>query len=574
MHLGSIVNRPVTSPPSPPLAGEGGQGVRAFALNTHQVLTIVLFIALFTMAVRVPVDTDTWWHLRSGQYIVETRSIPRTDPFSFTRAGAPWIDQSWLAQVLLYGVSRWAGVPGLAILVAGLVVLAFAFVYRQCEGDRFLRAFTLILAATVSSVIWAARPQMLSFVLTAVVGHVLYRYKRSGLTSPPTPPLIGEGRKTPPSLVGKGAGGLGLLWLPPIFLLWVNLHAGYAAGFILVGCTLAGEVANRLLEQRDVPALSWRDIGRLAGVAALSALVIPLNPNGAQMLLYPFKTVNIGVLRDFIQEWASPNFHQLYQQPFIWLLLAVIVTLGLSRRAADITDLLLVGVFAYMGLLAGRNVALFALVAAPVVVRYGDATLRELRRERLARLGILRPRPMPRLAPALKVANWLIVLLIIAAAGAKIWMALQPAVVEQALAATVPLHAAEYLHEQRPAGPMFNSYNWGGFLLWALYPDYRVFVDGRTDLYDDAFLRDYLKVVMARPGWEAVLERYEVNLIVIERDSVLATVLALTPDPSPTLRERGEARIPGSARPEDGGRGGWRLVYSDDLAAVFVREGR
>lgn len=536
MNLGSIANRPLT----PPLRGEGKSGLvtRIFALNMHQVLTIVLFIALFTMAVRVPMDTDTWWHLRSGQsIIVETRGIPRTDPFSFTKAGEPWIDQSWLAQAMLYGISRWGGVPGLALLVAALATLAFAFVYRQCEGDRFLRAFTLVLAATVASVIWAARPQMLSFLLTAVVGYVLYRYKRACLT--------------PPELSSrKGARELGLLWLPLIFLLWVNLHAGYAAGFILLGCYLIGEVANRLLEQRDVPALSWRDIGRLVGVAALSVLVIPLNPNGAQMLLYPFKTVNIGVLQDFIQEWASPNFHELFQQPFIWLLLAVIVALGLSRRAADITDLLLVGVFAYMGLLAGRNVALFALVAAPVVVRYGDAALRELRRERLARLGILRPRPISRLSSIQAVLNWLILLLVALAATLKIWVALQPETVEQALAATVPLRAAEYLRDQRPAGPMFNSYNWGGFLIWALYPDYRVFVDGRTDLYDDAFLRDYLKVVMARPGWEEVLERYGVNLIVIERDSVLATFL------------------------ESGEPGGWRLAYSDDQAAVFVREGR
>lgn len=539
MNLGSIANRPLPPPPAPPLRGEGKSGLvtRIFALNMHQVLVSVLFIALFTMAVRVPVDTDTWWHLRSGQYIVETRGIPRTDPFSFTKAGAPWIDQSWLAQAVLYGISRWGGVPGLALLVAALVTLAFAFVYRQCEGDRFLRAFTLVLAATVASVVWAARPQMLSFLLMAVVGYVLYRYKRACLTPPELAPR-------------KGAGRSGLLWLPLIFLLWVNLHAGYAAGFILLGCYLIGEVANRLLEQRDVPALSWRDIGRLAGVAALSVLVIPLNPNGAQMLLYPFKTVNIGVLQDFIQEWASPNFHELFQQPFIWLLLAVIVALGLSRRAADITDLLLVGVFAYMGLLAGRNVALFALVAAPVVVRYGDAALRELRRERLARLGILRPRPIPRLSSIQAVLNSLIVALVALAAALKIWMALQPETIEQALAATVPLRAAEYLRDQRPPGPMFNSYNWGGFLIWALYPDYRVFVDGRTDLYDDAFLRDYLKVVMARPGWEEVLARYGVNLIVIERESVLATFL------------------------ESGRPGNWRLAYSDDQAAVFVREGR
>lgn len=523
-------------------------------LDLYRLLTAVLFIALFTMAVRAPTDTDTWWHLRSGQYIVETGSLPRTDPFSFTKGGEPWINQSWLAQIVLYGLSRQLGIPGLALFVAGSATLAFAFVYWQCEGDRFLRAFTLILAATVSAAIWAARPQMLSFVLTAVVGYVLYRYKRACLLPPPCP-----SPPNPPSTGSRGGEWLGLLWLPPIFLLWANLHAGFAAGFILIGCYLVGEVANRLLEQRDVPALSWPAIGRLAGATALSALVIPLNPNGAQMALYPFKTVNIGVLQDFIQEWASPDFHELFQQPFIWLLLAVIVALGLSRRAADITDLLLIGVFTYMGLLAGRNVALFTLVAAPVVVRYGDAALRELRRQRLARLSVLRPRPIPKLTPVLAAVNWLIVVLVVLAAGFKIWVALQPKTVEQALTTTLPFGAVSYLREERPAGPMFNSYNWGGFLLWALYPDYRVFVDGRTDLYDDAFLRDYLKVVMARPGWEEVLERYGVNLIVIERDSVLATVLALTPAPSPTKGE---------------GRGDWRLAYSDDQAVVFVREGR
>jgi hypothetical protein len=98
---------------------------------------------------------------------------------------------------------------------------------------------------------------------------------------------------------------------------------------------------------------------------------------------------------------------------------------------------------------------------------------------------------------------------------------------------------------------MFNSYNWGGYLIWALYPDYRVFVDGRTDLYDDAFLRDYLNVAMARPGWEDVLQRYDVKLIVIERDSVLATFLQATGEDS-----------------------GWRMSYSDAQAAIFVRDRR
>ena len=95
-------------------------------------------------------------------------------------------------------------------------------------------------------------------------------------------------------------------------------------------------------------------------------------------------------------------------------------------------------------------------------------------------------------------------------------------------------------------GPMFNSYDWGGYLMWTLYPDYPVFVDGRTDLYDDAFLRDYLKVAWARPGWPDVLDRYGVNFIFIESDSVLATVLATDT--------------------------AWTRVYADDRAVVFQRQ--
>jgi hypothetical protein len=175
--------------------------------------------------------------------------------------------------------------------------------------------------------------------------------------------------------------------------------------------------------------------------------------------------------------------------------------------------------------------------------------LRELRRDRLARLGILRPRPILKLTPVQTILNWLILVLVALAAVFKIGVALQPSIVAQAQAATLPLGAVEYVRAARPAGPMLNSYNWGGYLIWTLYPDYRVFVDGRTDLYDDAFLREYLDVAMARPEWSKVLERYGVNLILVERDGPLAMFL------------------------QTAGQGyGWRLAYGDAQAAVFVRQ--
>ena len=148
------------------------------SLTTPRLLTAIVFIAIFTMAVRVPADTDTWWHLRSGQYIIENLTVPTTDPFSHTRAGQLWVDHGWLAQIFwhnLYALSGWAGV---ALALAALVTLAFWLIWKQIEANVFVGGFSMILGAIVSSVVWAARPQLISFVLTALVAYLLHHFKR------------------------------------------------------------------------------------------------------------------------------------------------------------------------------------------------------------------------------------------------------------------------------------------------------------------------------------------------------------------------------------------------------------
>ena len=361
-------------------------------LTLPRLLTALVFISIFTMAVRAPADSDTWWHLQSGRWIVEQRAIPRVDPFSHTRLGEPWIDHGWLAQIVLYLAFDWLGYAGLALLIAALVTLAFVFVWLRCQEtdpppDPWLRAFVLIFAAATSGVIWAARPQMFSFAMTAAFALLLFRF-RQGHTK--------------------------ALWaLPPLMILWVNLHGGFAVGFILLVATLFGEVGNQLLRNEGV---GWKGIGQLALALLLCLLVVPINPNGTQMWSYPFRTVGIGVLQDFIAEWRSPDFHQLHLHPFIWMILAALTALGLSGRRADFTDLTLVALFTYMSLLAGRNIALFALVTAPLILRHGSIALQAWR-ERLQRP--LRVRSRAPAGPLLAV-NWLLLLVVLAAAGVKI----------------------------------------------------------------------------------------------------------------------------------------------------------
>lgn len=484
-------------------------------LTLDRLLAAIVFLAIFTMAVRTLADSDVWWHLEAGRWIVENRQIPRTDTFSHTRFGEPWVDHGWLAQVALYALFAAFGYAGPALFVAALVTLAFYFVWRQClDGDSWLRAFVLVAAAVASGGIWAARPQIVTFALAAAVAYLLFRYKE------------GDGRA--------------IWFLPPLILLWVNVHGGFAIAFILMVAYLFGEVGNHILHLED--AMPWRAIGRLILVMGLCLLVVPLNPNGVTMWAYPFQTVAINVLKQYIVEWRPPDFHQLHFHPFIWLLLATVTSLGLSRRRADFTDLTLIALFAYLSLLAARNVALFALVAAPVVVRHGSAALAEWRHRSGARPGSFYARPAT--TPGRALLNWSLLALLVLVALLQISQATSTAANEASQARDLPTGAVAFLQENNPRGPIFNSYNWGGYLIWKL-SQYPVFVDGRTDLYGDTLLREYSAAAFGHPSWRTVLDRYGINLVLIETQAALAW----------RLEEAAE----------------WQQLYRDDQAVIFGR---
>lgn len=513
--------------------------------TVSRLVTVVTFLLIFSMAARTPLDTDMWWHLRAGEEIVRSGRLLEADIFSFTRSGLPWTNPYWLAQVGMALSYRWLGFLGLGLGMALFATLSMALVLWQCEGPAFLKAAALLLGSVVASVVWSARPQLLSLVWTAMVGLVLYRYKWRGQDR---------------------------LWaLPLIFILWANTHGGYPLGIMLIGSMMAGETLNHLLGIRSGPVLAWRQIARLGAWGVACGLAVLLNPNGLDMWRLPFLTVNMSVLQQFIPEWASPDFHQALQQTALWLLLAVFAAVSLAGRRMDGSDLVTILIFALMALVARRNFGPFALVAVPVLTRYATAALEAAKESSLAQAAARDGRPTAESGTERKLAVWLekllkagqndttqetarargikkginlalVALLGLAAVG-KLYVVTQPAFVGYHITSGYPSRAARWLVENRGGEKLFNEYNWGGYLQWSL-PGFPTFVDGRTDLFGDEVVGEWITVVQAGTGWEEILARYGADLAMVEPDRPLVEELR---------------------------KAGWKLLYEDAIAVIYER---
>lgn len=471
----------------------------------------ITVMALLAVALQIAVDSDTWWHLAAGRWMASEGRILQSDVFSATRSGAVWVNPGWLAQLILYGVFRLLGVAGLNVLTAAIAVGSLWLLWPRLDGPELLRAFVLLLAASAAAIFWAARPHMFSFLFSAAYLAILEDW-RSGK----------EVR----------------LWLLPVLMvLWANLHGGFVIGFLLLGAYLVGSAIEATLFRdggvRERLKSAWRRTGPLAATGLLAALAVSANPHGPSLLLYPFQTISIGPLQNYIQEWQSPDFHSPQAQPFAWMLLATALVLALSRRRKDVIELVLTFGFGYLSLMAARNIATFALVGSPVLSRHAADVISRMKWETDSR-------PLP--ASLTRLLN--IVLIVLTFTGLVIWSLprLTDAGIRPVLEDRFPVRAVDYLARAEPAGPIVHSYNWGGYLIWRLWPEYQTYVDGRTDLFGEEILNEYLVVWSAGPGWREIVERRGFWTALLEPHAPL--VLALRSE-------------------------GWQVSYQDEQAVVL-----
>lgn len=496
-------------------------GLVEMLLSSRRLLILVFMLVIFAGAARPVTDPDFWWHLKTGQYLVENRSIPHTDLFSTVRFGSEWVTHEWLSEIFIYSIYRTVGYGGLIIVFSLIITAAFWIAYRQYSklaGHPYVSGFALILGALTTVPIWDVRPQIFSFLFASIYVVVLDDYARE------------ERRRS-------------LWWLVPLMVLWVNMHAGFAMGLALILLTIAGLAVEGILAREEPFKTIWRRVRPLLLVGMSCAAAVLLNPNGARMYLYPLETLRSQAMMKYIDEWLSPNFHELMFQPLLLLIFATFSMLALSSRRVRLLSVVLLLATAAGALRSARNVPFFVLIAMPLLAehswnwitphRWGQWLTRPEKRE----VG-----SQAMLKIALNLALLVALPVIVAAVRVHHSVAKQPA----AEAKEFPVAAVEFMRAQKPPQPIFNEYGWGGYLIWKLYPDYRVYIDGRADVYGDAFIEEFLLTRGGATGWRGALDKYGVRTVLVKPETGLASL----------LRQERE----------------WQKVFEDPQAVIFVRK--
>jgi len=485
--------------------------VKANPLSLSNAFSIVLLFGLLAMTARPATDPDLWWHLRTGQWIVETGHVPHSDPFSFTRAGHAWVSHEWLSEVVFYELWKHGGAAALIVFSAIITTAGFMLLYLRCPGKKHWAAAATVVGALASAPSWGVRPQMFTFTLASVL---LW--------------LLEAGTKTKT----KKARFRLLLWIPPLFLLWLNLHAGFALGPALLLAYGVGLILETAVG--DTP---WHDarpiLLRVLLVLLACLALVPVNPSGAQLYRYPFDTLRSPAMRSLIVEWFSPDFHEWLYRPFllVWLLLLTALASSRSRPKGRVIVPLLLTSFAALD--AVRHIPIFVLLAIPVIAAALPAAS--------AAPAVAQPHPIS--SPFRPLFSGAVLMLIAVLALVK-WVTLARKQ-EASEAEQFPQKAVAFLRASDQPGKIFVYYDWGGYAIWKLYPEYRVFVDGRADLYGEGLFRQFETAVQLRTGWRDVLDSWKVEAALLPPSCALAQALLLDPN--------------------------WHAAFRDSKAIILVR---
>ena len=475
---------------------------------------LLLAALLFGMFYGRNLSGDVWWHLKTGQWIVQNRALPFVDPFSYT-ARSPMILHEWGAEVVEWLAYRLSP-SALAAMSVLLISAAFVLAFRNAlsRSGRVLSSF-LVVAAGASAAAGSSemRPQVFSFVFLALTVLVLQQYHERG------------GR---------------ILWLlAPLMVVWVNLHSVFLVGLALIAleALLAALAPPKWALGRPFP--RFAAAGPLVAVAVVSGLLALVNPNGAGPFVYPFHVMHDPQATRLTNEWTSPNYHEWTGRSLLVLMgLAAIGLASLPGRPA-LRDFAYVAVFAVASLLSRRNSTLFAIACAgPIALWLASAES--------------------------AVRSWLSLRSLERAADRAVWGILAALVallflwrVSDAqgrrpfdymnMSEVFPAQACDFIAASHLSGPMFNEYNHGGYLIWRLYPQHRVFVDSRQEPFLGGAFEEWMYASnSAGPGvWQEVFDRRKINFAVLSPASALVSVLAERRD--------------------------WVCVYQDDKAVIFVR---
>jgi hypothetical protein len=468
-------------------------------------LGTILLAANFGIERSLRMDPDTWWHLKYGNTILQTGRWPTVDAWSFTAHGMPGMAYEWGGEVLsalAYRLGEFRGLDVLLITLTSVIVLMiYYFAWLRCRNSK-AAFFTTFLMLPIAALCFTLRPQLLGYIFLLATLILLERFRQ------------GDQKQ---------------LWLlPAIFLLWVNIHGTFFFGFMVLGLYWLSGLTE--FSSGGICAVRWKPAERihLELVGLLSVAVLPLTPYGTRLAAVPLEYMtSLPLNLSDIAEWQplSTNFWQ--AKLLLALVFAFILAQVAFRLKYRLEEIALFLVVLYSTFVHFRFAIFFAIVFAPLAAS-------------------IIARWTPTYDPKID-KHAINAVLMLAALMAMVFYLPSLATLQENISRAYPTQAVRYLQQHPIPGRMFNDYTYGGYMVWALAPRNKVFIDGRGNVYEPVGLFSaYADVVELKPDAFAILRSYRINYCLIPKNSALATLLAASPH--------------------------WKQAYGDELSAIFVRQ--
>ncbi|MBS1823871.1 MAG: hypothetical protein JST93_01000 [Acidobacteria bacterium] len=441
-------------------------------------------------------DGDTALHTRTGDWILDHGAVPVVDPFSYTQPGERWFAFQWFTGVLFAWLNRMAGLKGIVLVCGGAIALTMTILVRDMvrRGASGLIAIVLALVATnAMSIHFHARPHLFTLLFLAI-GHY----------------LIARDLEQPSWRV----------WLiVPLVLTWVNMHSGFPVMIATLGLLTAGRGLSALCG--DAP---WKQVFRYGILTALAALATLANPNGIALHQHISKFLSNSWILQYVDEYKSPVFRS---EPMYYFMVILFTGLMAARTQIEKRNwhtVLWLLFFGAGSLVSARHVPIFMVVALPAVAleltgllrQWAEQAGRKSTAEVLYEIG---EKTTQKLQP---ISVWSPALLCLAAVFSTTWPVDLSA---KYFPTTLVRKNAELLAGAR----VFTTDQWGDYLLWVNYPRQKVFMDGRSDFFQQKTGGEYLKISNGQDGWRESLERYGVNVVLAPPDLPLARNLGKDP---------------------------------------------
>ena len=480
----------------------------------HLVWVVIIYCAIVA-AVSPRRTYDIWWHLAAGEWMVQNAQIPTEDPFTWSREGEPWTAHEWAWQLPMYALySRWGhdGLMVLRVLVAATAAGLLAWLCLRRGATPLAVMAVGVLAVLAARPLFNDRPQAVTLLFFIAMLCLIHRAE--------------EGKQR---------------WLligaPLLMIPWVNVHGGFIYGPALIGLYALCKMPAWFAQRRGGMALAPSP-GVVVGALGLASVACLLNPNGIEGAIYPLEYIVGGHTwhHEVISEYASPDFSRAIFVVLGFLIVAAMAAFAASGRRSSLWDVALTAIFLYTALRWQRNAALFAFAVAPVLALHTSDLI-----GRITTLG--RRSGSAEREPT--VLYWAIVVVFAVAAAMSFPAASQRA--DEVFRGDMPVECVEYVKRTGLEGRMFNTYRWGGYLIWHLWPEQQVMVDGRADVLGRDLVMDWRKAHRLEDGWEQVLDDYEIDWAIISAGAPLARALEL--------------------------HAGWRLVCQESTGRLFVRSG-